>query len=101
MLAFGASGGGSNPPGAIYHHKMKNKKEKINELNGANMDIDLLPNPNITWHQDKCPWNITEKTNQHKCAVKNVSICKYFRGIKKSDIVLCAYPEKKSKKLIL
>lgn len=69
------------------------KPEKVRELKGANMDIDLLPNPKITWYQDKCPWNIAENTNEHKCAVKNVSICKFFRGIKKPDVVLCAYPK--------
>ncbi|MBI2671055.1 hypothetical protein HYX18_03720 [Candidatus Woesearchaeota archaeon] len=70
---------------------MKKSEEKVRELKGANMDIDLLPNIKITWHQDKCPWNIAKNTNEHKCAVKNVSICKYFRGIKKPDVVLCAY----------
>ena len=57
------------------------------------MDIDLLPNPKLMWEQDKCPWNEAEGTNKHKCAVKGVSICKYFKGIKKPDVVLCAYPK--------
>jgi catechol 2,3-dioxygenase-like lactoylglutathione lyase family enzyme len=75
--------------------------EKIRELKGANMDIDLsTPEDKIHWKQDKCPWNEKERTNKHKCAVKNVSICKYFRGIKVTkenpDIVLCAYPEEES-----
>ncbi len=74
------------------------KNEKIIELKGANMDIDLTTSENkISWKQDRCPWNIAEKSNEHKCAVKNVSVCKYFRGIKVSngsaDIVLCAYHE--------
>jgi hypothetical protein len=73
--------------------------EKIRELKGANMDVDLTSDPkDITWKQNKCPWNKEEKTNEHKCAVKNVSICKYFQGIKSTkeskDTVLCAYPEK-------
>lgn len=70
-------------------------EEKIKELSGGNMDIDLISNKeDITWKQDKCPWNEDEGTNMHKCAVKSVSICKYFRGIKvaeRPDIVLCAY----------
>ena len=66
-------------------------EEKIRELKGGNMDIDLFPNSNISWGMDKCPWNEHENTNEHKCAVKNISICKYFRGIKKSDVVFCAY----------
>jgi hypothetical protein len=61
------------------------------ELKGANMDIDLIPNPKITWKQDKCPWNEADGTKSHKCAVKNVSICKYFRGVKKPDVVVCAF----------
>ena len=65
--------------------------EKIKELKGANMDIDLIPNPKIHWEQEKCPWNEAEGTDEHKCAVKNVSICKYFRGIEKPDIVLCVF----------
>lgn len=69
-------------------------KEKINELKGANMDIDLFPNPNVSWEMDKCPWNEDENNDKHKCAVKDVSLCKYFRGIKKPDVVLCAYTKK-------
>lgn len=73
-----------------------NKNEKIKELDGANMDIDLTTDPKkIDWNQDKCPWNTEEGANKHKCAVKNVSICKHFRGIKKLDTVLCAYSVKK------
>jgi len=71
-------------------------KESIRELKGANMDIDLTSDlDEIHWKQDKCPWNVTENTDKHKCAVKNVSICKYFRGIKPSDIILCTYPKDK------
>ena len=82
--------------------KMENQ-EKIRELKGANMDIDLTtPEGKIHWKQDKCPWNEREGTKKHKCTVKNVSICKYFKGIKVTkknpDIVLCAYPfEERSK----
>ena len=63
----------------------------MKQLKGANMDINLTTQKDISWKQDKCPWNEEENTNEHKCAVKNVSICKYFRGIKKPDIVLCGY----------
>ena len=28
----------------------------------------------------------------HKCAVKNISICKFFCGVKYLDSVLCSYP---------
>jgi len=66
----------------------------MKQLKGANMDINLTTQKDISWKQDKCPWNEEENTNEHKCAVKNVSICKYFRGIKKPDIVLCRYDEK-------
>jgi len=65
-------------------------KEIIRELKGGNMDIDLFP-ADVNWEKDKCPWNEHENTNEHKCAVKNISICKFFRGIKKPDVVLCAY----------
>jgi len=65
--------------------------EEIKELKGANMEIDLLSNAKVSWKMDKCPWNEEENNNKHKCAVKNISLCKFFRGIKKPDIVLCAY----------
>lgn len=72
---------------------------KIKELKGANMDIDLTTNQEkIHWKQDKCPWNILENTNKHKCAVKNISICKYFKGIKALDTILCAYSKKNKRK---
>jgi len=65
----------------------------INNLNGANMDIDLnTSSKDISWKQDQCPWNIAEKSNDHKCAIKNVSICPYFCGINYLDTVLCSYP---------
>ncbi|RJQ15937.1 hypothetical protein C4573_07340 [Candidatus Woesearchaeota archaeon] len=65
--------------------------EIILELDGANMDIDFLPKTKLGWKQAQCPWNKADGTNSHKCAVKNTSICKYFRGIIKEDVVLCAY----------
>jgi len=69
--------------------------ENIHKLHGANMDIDLVtPQADISWKQDTCPWNATENTQEHRCAVKNVTICPYFRGIEPLDTVLCSYPEK-------
>ncbi|KKT26657.1 MAG: hypothetical protein UW11_C0007G0006 [Parcubacteria group bacterium GW2011_GWA2_43_9b] len=60
------------------------------------MDIDLTADfKKIHWKQDQCPWNKEENTKKHKCAVKNVSICKYFKGIEPIDIIICAYPVKK------
>lgn len=74
---------------------MKNKNSKLLKLKGANIDIDLTSDErDIHWKQNKCPWNETEKTNFHKCAVKNISICGYFAGIEYPDIVLCKYPKK-------
>jgi hypothetical protein len=68
---------------------------KYLKLKGANMDIDLTtPEREIHWKQDKCPWDKEENTEKHRCAIKNISICKYFRGIKPLDIVICAYPKK-------
>ena len=65
----------------------------IRKLDGANMDIDLSTlAERIVWEQDKCPWNEVEGTNDHRCAVKNVSICAYFCGIEYQDNVLCCYP---------
>lgn len=68
--------------------------EQIWKLKGANMDIDLAtPAGVINWEQEKCPWNQTEGNDAHKCAIKNISICPYFRGIEPWDIVLCSYPQ--------
>ena len=64
---------------------------KIRELAGANMDIDLVSD-SVDWNQDVCPWNEAENSKEHKCAVKDTSICKYFCGIKYLDSVLCSYP---------
>ena len=63
----------------------------VKELKGANMDIDLASD-DIGWDQMRCPWNEAENTKEHKCAEKGTSICKYFRGIKYLDTVLCCYP---------
>ena len=70
----------------------------MRKLKGANMDIDLFPNKKINWKMDSCPWNEKEDINEHKCAIKNVSICKYFNGIEKLDTVLCTYPKNNDKK---
>ena len=64
----------------------------MRELKGANMDIDLFPS-DVDWEIEKCPWNEEDGKDCHKCAVKGVSICEYFRGIKKLDVVLCGYGE--------
>lgn len=67
--------------------------DEIRSLDGANMDIDLVTHKDeISWKQDLCPWNEAEGTSDHRCAVKNVSICPYFCGIKYLDYVLCCYP---------
>jgi len=64
------------------------------KLSGANMDIDLCTPPGqIAWTQDKCPWNVVEDKDIHYCAIKNISICKYFRGIERLDTVECSYPD--------
>jgi hypothetical protein len=65
-------------------------KKKIKKLKGANMDIDLIPNENLHWKQDKCPWN-EEDGKIHKCAIKNVLLCKYFKGVEYPDKVVCSY----------
>lgn len=73
--------------------------EHIIKRKGANMDIDLATREGvIPWKQDQCPWNIIEKTNEHKCAVKNVSICRYFCGVEYLDTLLCCYPHPNPKK---
>ncbi len=67
--------------------------EKIRKLKGANMDIDLAtPAESIAWEQEGCPWNEAEHTDIHRCAVKNVSLCRYFRGVEYLDTLLCCYP---------
>ncbi len=66
----------------------------IHKLKGANMDIDVAtPAGQIAWQQDMCPWNQAEGTNNHRCAVKNISICPYFCGVEYLDTLLCCYPE--------
>ena len=73
-------------------------KTKIKELTGANMDIDLV-SENVDWYQSVCPWNKAENTKEHKCAVKDSSICKYFCGIKYLDSILCSYPHENTEVL--
>jgi hypothetical protein len=66
--------------------------EDIRVLRGGNMDIDLIPMPTLDWERDECPWNKAVESGEHRCAVKNTSICRYFRGIQPLDTVLCAFP---------
>lgn len=70
----------------------------MRKLKGGNLDLDLCSGDSISWKQDPCPWNMAEKTDRHKCAVKNTSICEYFAGLGDGamvDIVLCTYSEKR------
>jgi hypothetical protein len=65
----------------------------IKKLKGANMDIDLVtPARTIPWEQDQCPWNEVEGTQEHRCAIKNISICPYYCGVEYLDALLCCYP---------
>lgn len=78
----------------MENDSLKCKINNLNDLklNGANMDIDLATESGkIGWKQGACPWNKEEKTREHKCAVKNISICKYFKGIEPKDTVICSY----------
>jgi hypothetical protein len=71
----------------------------IRKLDGANMDIDLAtPADRIGWQQDRCPWNEAEETVEHKCAVKDISMCPYFCGVEYMDKVLCCYPHENPSK---
>jgi hypothetical protein len=68
-------------------------EDLVKKLKGANMDIDLATLKGmISWQQEGCPCNKNENTNEHKCAVKNVSLCQYFCGIEYTDTLLCSYP---------
>ena len=67
--------------------------DPIHELRGGNMDIDLIPKADLKWRQEPCPWNVADGSDEHKCAVKDTSICRYFKGIKPVDRVLCTYPQ--------
>ena len=70
------------------------KNLKLRKIGGGNLDIDVVSQNDVSWKQGKCPWNETENSIEHKCAVKNVSICDYFCGIEPLDTVLCSYPDK-------
>jgi hypothetical protein len=88
--------------GSIPVHLDDQMKNRIRKLDGANMDIDLVtPKDQIAWRQDPCPWNTAEGTSEHKCAVKNISICPYFCGIEYQDYVLCCYPYENSLRLVV
>ena len=66
----------------------------MNKLAGANMDIDLAtPAGQISWQQEKCPWNARDSNDQHRCAVKNISLCPYFCGVEYPDKLLCCFPD--------
>lgn len=67
---------------------------EVKILDGANMDIDLVSGESTSWKQSPCPWNQVDGINSHKCAVKNISICKYFCGVQYMDNVICCYPDK-------
>jgi len=55
------------------------------------VDIDLLQSAKVSWSRDKSPWNVAEGVLSHKCAVKDVSLCRYFCGVDYPDKKRCAY----------
>lgn len=69
---------------------MKIENNLIKRISGANMDIDFS---NPEFGNSTCLWNEEENTQEHKCAVKDTSICNYFCGIQYMDSVLCSYPK--------
>ena len=63
------------------------------KLNDANMDIDpTTPKGQIEWQQQTCPWIEADGKVEHKCVIKNVSVCPYFCGIEYLDKLICCYP---------
>lgn len=62
------------------------------ELHAGHLEITIQPDPSDTLSQDACPWNAADKTDTHTCVVRGKTLCQYFHGIKRPDIVLCAYP---------
>lgn len=40
---------------ARSHLQGVNMAELIRELRGGNMDIDLIPKPDLEWQQEACP----------------------------------------------
>jgi GNAT superfamily N-acetyltransferase len=79
-----------------FDHQRPNKLDyEFGILSGANMDIDLSSSKDqVSWEQDQCPWNQEDDEEDHRCAVKNTSICPYFCGINYLDTVLCCYPNR-------
>ena len=78
-----------------YGYQIFSLEDDAKNLRGVNMDIDLTtPRENLSWERDDCPWNLAEKTTVHKCAVKNVSVCKHFMGITGKDTVRCSFGER-------
>lgn len=65
--------------------------DKIIRRMGSNMDIDFS---NPDYGDSRCPWDADEPLTDHKCAVKNTSICPFFCGIQYLDSVLCSHPYK-------
>jgi len=58
----------------------------MQKINGANIDIDFSKVTGMSWEPGECPWG-----PEHKCAIKNISICDYFGGIEAPDTVICNY----------
>jgi len=74
----------------FYGVRSINMDSRVKKLIGSNMDIDFISD--VKFGDSLCPWNVNDGTYEHKCAVKNTSICKYFCGIQWLDSVLCSYP---------
>jgi hypothetical protein len=65
---------------------MKNDNSKFKKIPGGNIDIDFSKVNGMVWEPGECPWG-----PEHKCAVKNTSMCDYFEGVEAPDIILCSY----------
>jgi hypothetical protein len=62
----------------------------MQKIKGANIDIDFSKVAFMDWEPGTCPWG-----PEHKCAVKNTSICDYFDGVEAPDTIICKYKEEK------
>jgi hypothetical protein len=65
---------------------MKNDNSNFIKIPGGNIDIDFSKTEGMSWEPGTCPWG-----PEHKCAVKNTSMCDYFEGVEAPDIILCSY----------
>lgn len=77
---------------ALYGPRASQALTGYRELRAGHVHVDVAAEA-TSWVREGCPWDEADG-GHHVCMSEEESSCRYYRGIKKPDVVVCGYPRK-------